>query len=754
VNLTVQAKFPFFLSWTHDCAKEETRFQLKATTTGWVGVGFNDQAALATPETMTGTEFYLFNTSLGSRNGYLAKGGDNAEPLPTAVSMLGTPIVTYIGGEITALFARKWGAIAADHASLTAATGLFLLAARAPSPAFSIQHRSNERYALLTRTTFFGQGSGGTPTPAAGGPTNSCLTRATVSNEHTITFPNSQTVKISWTITCAAQKIAFTVVGNSRGWLAMGLNTVLESMDGTDTYQLTIDAAGGTGSVRNGVAEGTDVTEQSVFAATSAARDSDKMTVTFERPLKGDATMRDIAFGTPLFLYASARNASAALTSSHPSGARYWSPKAIELLCDKADPCEAGGTAAPTTAAPKTTLPGTPAAANGTDPCASGKGFFVNNVSLALADANVVTLAYNVSCVDKTIDFNVSGKTTGWLAIGFNDNNLMPNTDTYQLGVVDGKFVVRNGFADDRDIVEDGLLTGVSGELKNGVLTGRFKRKLDTGSAKDKVLSYAKPLFLLVASGTTSDFAAKHNLKKASGSAVQLFSTVAADTGGSGGNAGASLQIAHGVLMLLAWVALATPSMFIARFLKDLGRPWYVLHRALLNIVLLFTLVAFVLITIERALVKGNYGSPHSYIGIVVVIMTIVQVVFGVLSNRLWSPERVGTPVYPDMIHWWLGRALLLAGAGNAAYGTYVIASGFQAGLIICIVWIAAVVGFFVAGQIVIGAVHHNADSEKDPAKPLLVLRWRNLTFAMIAVGVVVAIAAGIVAGTPSIAPF
>jgi hypothetical protein len=756
VNLTVQVKFPFFLSWTHDCTKEETRFQLKAATTGWIGVGFNDQAALASPETMTGTEFYLFNTSLGSRNGYLAKGGDNAEPLPTAVSMLGTPLVSYAGGEITALFARKWGAIAADHASLTAATGLYLLAARSPSASFSTQHRTDERYALRTRTVFFGQGSGGTPAPAAaGGPTNSCLKRATVANEQTVTLPNQQTVTIAWTIQCAAQTIAFTVVGNSRGWLAMGLNAVSGSMDGTDTYQLTIDAAGGAGSVRNGVAEGTDVTEQSVFAAKAAARAGDKMTVTFERPLKGDASMRDIAFGTPLFLYASARNASAALTSSHPSNARFWSAKAIELLCDKADPCEAGGTAAPT-GAPPTTLGGTPAApaANGTDPCASGKGFFVNNVSLALADANAVTLAYNVSCVDKTIDFNVSGKTTGWLAIGFNSDNLMPNTDTYQLGMVDGKFVVRNGHAEDRDIVEDNLLSGVSGELVNGVLTGRFKRKLDTGSDKDQVLSYAKPLYLLVASGTTADFAAKHNLKKASGSAVQLFSTVAADTGGSGGNAGASLQIAHGVLMLLAWVALATPSMFIARFLKDLGRPWYLLHRALLNIVLLFTLVGFVLITIERALVKGNYGTPHSYIGIVIVIMTIVQVVFGVLSNRLWSPERVGTPVYPDMIHWWLGRALLLGGAGNAAYGTYVIASGFQAGLIICIVWIAAVVGFFVAGQIVIGAVHHNADSEKDPAKPLLVRRWRNLTFAMIVVGVIAAIASGVVAGSTSIAPF
>jgi hypothetical protein len=564
-----------------------------------------------------------------------------------------------------------------------------------------------------------------------------------------------QTVKISWTITCAApQKVAFTVVGNSRGWLAMGLNAVSGSMDGTDTYQLTIDAAGGTGSVRNGVAEGTDVTEQTVFAAKSAARDGDKMTVTFERPLKGDATMRDIVFGTPLFFYASARNLSNALTSSHPSTARYWSAKAIELLCDKADPCEAGGTAAPTTTTSKApTLAGTPAA-NGTDPCASGKGFFVNNVSLALADANTVTLAYNVSCVDKTIEFNVTGKTAGWLAIGFNDNNLMPDTDTYQLGMKDGKFVVRNGHADDRDIVEDNLLPDVSGELKNGVLTGRFKRKLDTGSDKDKVLSYGKPLFLLVASGSSADFAAKHQLKKASGSAVQLFSTVTADTGGDGGNAGASLQIAHGVLMLLAWVALATPSMFIARFLKDLGRPWYLLHRALLNIVLLFTLVGFVLITIERAIVKGNYGTPHSYIGIVIVIMTIVQVVFGVLANRLWSPAREGTPVYPDMIHWWLGRALLLGGAGNAAYGTYVIASGFQVGLIICIVWIAAVVGFFVAGQIVIGAVHHNADSEKDPAKPLLVRRWRNLTFAMIVVGVGVAIASGITAGTPSIAPF
>lgn len=697
---------------------------------------------------MTGSEFYLFNSSLATRNAYLPKGTDNAEPQDTAVSMLLVPVVSYMNGDITALWARKWGAIGADHASLTAADGLFVLAARAGSGRFGAQHRSDERLVLETRTVFFGGG-----TPAAGGVTNSCLTKTTVTNEHTITYPNNQTVLISWSVNCAAKTIAFTVVGNSNGWLAIGLNTIAGSMDATDTYQLTFNGTG-TGSVRDGLAEGTDVTEQSVFAAKSATRMGEKLTVTFERPLTGSATMRDIVFGTPLYLYASTRNATPALGSSHPRPACNWSPEAIELLCDKADSCKAGAPAPTTlgsTAAPTTA----PASGNGTDPCKSGLAFFVSNVTVNLAADNPVTVAYNVSCTDKTIEFNVTGKTTGWLAIGLNENSLMPNTDTYQLAVVDGKFVVRNGHAEGRDVVEDNKIEGASGSLTNGVLTGRFKRKFDTGSANDKVLSFDKPLFLMVASGVDSDLTSKHNLKKSTGAAYQFFSTSAGNVDANDDSAGRAVQIAHGVFMLLAWVALATPSMFIARFLKDLGRPWYLLHRALLNVVLAFTLIGFVLITVERALVSGNYTSvPHSYIGIIIVILTIVQVVFGVLSNRLWSPDRVGTPVFPDMIHWWLGRALLLGGAGNAAYGTYVMAGGFQAGLIICIVWIAALIGFVVAGQIVIGAVHHNADSEKDPSKPLIVARWRNLTFAMMVGGSIVAIVAGIVSGSQSVLPF
>jgi hypothetical protein len=242
---------------------------------------------------------------------------------------------------------------------------------------------------------------------------------------------------------------------------------------------------------------------------------------------------------------------------------------------------------------------------------------------LALADANVVTLAYNVSCVDKTIEFNVSGKTTGWLAIGFNDNNLMPNTDTYQLGVKStASLSCATATPTTATSSRTTCSTGVSGELKNGVLTGRFKRKLDTGSAKDKVLSYAKPLFLLVASGSsTSDFAAKHNLKKASGSRlVQLFSTVTADTGGDGRQCGCvAADCARRADAARVGGARDAEHVYCALPQGPRSAVVRLLHRALLNIVLLFTLVGFVLITIERALVKGNYGTPHSYIGIVIV---------------------------------------------------------------------------------------------------------------------------------------
>lgn len=763
VNLTSATfNFRFELAWSHACASEETTFTVTAATAaGWIGVGLNDKAALGN-ERMSGAEFFIFATDAQAPlNAQLAASAENAQPEAVSVSaFVGAPTVQYRSGVLTATFTRKWGAVDAQHVSLAAADGLFVLAARGSSAGYGSQHPTSARRVLPAKVALFKVGAGSTPLPPPPPPAptpappamSPCdvAGKVALNNSVLITFGNKQEVTVGWSIACAAKTIEFKVSGKSNGWIAMGLHTVAASMDGLDTYQFTIDAAGGTGTVRYGKAEGTDVTEESTAPAKSAVRTGDTMTVSFVRPLKGDAKFLDLEFGKRVFIYASVRNATADVTLPHLSSSRLWTARSLELFCDKptdkCDPAVQGGTPAPATTKATTKAP-TGAAVNGTDPCAADPmSSFSNELKLPLGSSQV-TLGYTVSCANKTIAFNVTGTTKGWLAIGFNENGRMPNTDTYQMGIKDGKFVVRNGFADGRDIVEDEVLTDVSGQLVGDQLSGRFTRKLVATRASDRTLSFQQPWFIMVAQADGADFTGIHDLKSATVKAEQLFTTTVS-TIEAPSKTGGVMQLVHGILMLLAWVALSTPGMFIARYLKDLGRPWYLLHRAMLNIVLIFTLVGFAIITAERAIAQANYVNPHAYLGIIVTILVIVQVILGVLANRLWSPSRPGTPAFPDMIHWWLGRSLLVLGAANCGWGLYIYGSNsFNAGFIIYIIFIVLLIAFVIAGQVVIGAVHHNADSETGPGKKELMPRWRNLTFVVIVIGVIVAIASAVVAG-------
>jgi hypothetical protein len=717
---------------------------------------------------MAGAEFYTFATNGSFYNGYInAASGENSQPLTVTTSTLNSaPLIQYMAGELTVLFSRKWGATDEQHVSLAAADGLFVLAALAPNNRFSSQHQRVNRFLVPNRVALFSAGGNPAPSPAATTPTpkatqpptpkatapptpkgtapapsgaNPCATKATVSNAVRILFESEEAVDVAWTIDCPKNTIDFTVSGNSLGWLAMGLHSVPESMDGLDTYQSDGSLPNG---VRNGKGDGTDIVEESKITNKESIRLGDFLSFTFQRPLAGDGTMFDLAFGKPVYIYAAMRNASADLTLKHLAKTRGWTPTPLELFCDKKDGCVPAGKST-TTAATVTPAVVGPA---GTNPCADANTkSFGNQVSVPLGNGKV-DVSYNVSCVDKTIEFNVTGPTKGWLAIAFNDNAKMPNLDSYQMGQKDGKFVVRNGHAEGRSLVEDAVISeGVSGQLANGVLNCVFKRPLMAASNKDRSITFEKPLFLIAASADGADFEQKHSLTAASGAAVQLFSTSAPPAQPPASKSGAIMQLVHGIMMLLAWLALATPSMFIARFLKDLGRPWYVLHRGMLSAVLLLTVVAFAIITAERVINGANYTSPHSYIGVIITILTIAQVVLGVAANRLWSPDRSGTPVFPDMVHWWLGRTLLVAGAGNCGWGIVLFASGFNAGFYIYIVYVVLLIAFVIAGQIVIGAVHHNADS--GPGKTHLMPRWRNLTFVVIAIGVAVSIAAAVVAG-------
>ncbi|KAJ9059848.1 hypothetical protein DSO57_1037270 [Entomophthora muscae] len=159
----------------------------------------------------------------------------------------------------------------------------------------------------------------------------------------------------------------------------------------------------------------------------------------------------------------------------------------------------------------------------------------------------------------------------------------------------------------------------------------------------------------------------------------------------------------HGILMILAWMILPAMAIFIARYLKDsLGPRWLTAHMTLFAAaaaaaVLSITIVAYNL---------GNVlDDPHAAIGVVVMVLMGVQIILGVVIDKLWDPERNYIPMQ-DIVHWWLGRLLFLMAISNIIYGIVLVGNPiyfwFPTTCFMIIITLS-----FIYGHIKIGRVAH-----------------------------------------------
>ncbi|KAI8799925.1 hypothetical protein BJ742DRAFT_843792 [Cladochytrium replicatum] len=181
------------------------------------------------------------------------------------------------------------------------------------------------------------------------------------------------------------------------------------------------------------------------------------------------------------------------------------------------------------------------------------------------------------------------------------------------------------------------------------------------------------------------------------------------------------LRVAHGLLMFIAWCILAPAGIFVSRYMKvSLGVWWFRFHIALTGVgVGALTIVAFILSlyvtpSSRHFSVADPVSGSHRVLGLIVVILTVFQVVIGIVIDRLFKPERKGTP-WHDKAHWWLGRLSLLAAIANTYVGilyydntygslTKSTTTGLYAALSILVALVAVVFGVF---EYRVGATKH-----------------------------------------------
>lgn len=95
--------------------------------------------------------------------------------------------------------------------------------------------------------------------------------------------------------------------------------------------------------------------------------------------------------------------------------------------------------------------------------------------------------------------------------------------------------------------------------------------------------------------------------------------------------------------------------------------------------------------------------GAHAILGIITICFVIMQIVLGIVADRVWHSEHKKTgafpepKAFPDMLHWWLGRSILVLAIIVVFLGITEMGYGwpFYIGWMI---WCVLVIAAFVAG--------------------------------------------------------
>jgi hypothetical protein len=191
-----------------------------------------------------------------------------------------------------------------------------------------------------------------------------------------------------------------------------------------------------------------------------------------------------------------------------------------------------------------------------------------------------------------------------------------------------------------------------------------FTRLLDTGDRGFDFTITNNPLTLFWASGKMRSGAMLQHRGTIGSIEVNLF-----EAGYQLPRRSNDLRFWHGLLMLTSWFMLMIPATFLARYMKALMPQWFKYHW---RIQAAGTLMAYAgaLIAFVAMDYRVATSNPHTIIGLVMILMLLVQIILGYLSNALWF-EGKPPAVYPDKLHWWNGRLLLVGGAVNCLLGVW-----------------------------------------------------------------------------------
>ncbi|KAK0047155.1 ferric-chelate reductase 1 [Biomphalaria pfeifferi] len=248
-------------------------------------------------------------------------------------------------------------------------------------------------------------------------------------------------------------------------------------------------------------------------------------------------------------------------------------------------------------------------------------------------------------------------------------------------------------------------LSHISGSYKDGILQCTFNR-VTSSTNNSNIFDLTKQWYLITARGPSSQGGRllQHEGNERFTSQAQIdFQDVTVDI---------SLEAskypmikAHGCLMVIAWMFLASIGLGFARFLKPLWpnsmpcgvKVWFAMHRAFMVLAFVCGCIGFILIFAEvkdYSKIQGEfYTKAHPILGIITTALLVINPFMSLLRCTPDNPNRV----YFNWAHRAVGTIALILSTLAITVGLYLPKAQVDtdAGLIIMIVYSAWHLFFF-----------------------------------------------------------
>ncbi|XP_016134454.1 putative ferric-chelate reductase 1 isoform X1 [Sinocyclocheilus grahami] len=264
------------------------------------------------------------------------------------------------------------------------------------------------------------------------------------------------------------------------------------------------------------------------------------------------------------------------------------------------------------------------------------------------------------SALGSSVTFELSGPAEGYVSFALSQDKWMGNDDVYLCIRDTDRVDIKAAYVFGRThpiISSQNILKGIAWRLSDGVIQCSFRRDIHLPPENLNRFDLDQMYYLFMAHGRAEDGRThRHDHQP-------LISTYRAAITGPledlTGSRSPLLIKYHGAFMLIAWTSTVSAGVIMARYFKPdwperniLGQKvWFQLHRMLMTITVLLTLVGFVLPFMYRGGWSKRAGI-HPYLGCVVMALAVIQPVMALFRP---APDASRRYIF-NWMHFGTGR--------------------------------------------------------------------------------------------------